>query len=124
MAVASVTTGFRCARLNGAEQNATTNTATPQPPMITTQPAVFPFVRANTTLATTPLPKSTSGVVPRNSAKNGDAAHLPRGQEVLSDFRVIGELCSLPGFVMPELLREFTRDVRGDGERRLRIEKE
>jgi hypothetical protein len=47
------------------------NTAKDQPVVITIQPELLPLVRAKTTLATTPFPKSTNSAVPKNSAARG-----------------------------------------------------
>src|SRR6266566_9586041 len=66
-----VTAGFMCSPLPAWELNTATNTASPQPAEITIQSELFPLVRDNTTLATTPLPKVTSRAVPMNSASTG-----------------------------------------------------
>src|SRR3954453_18014391 len=64
----SVTAGLRCAPLIGPTHHTATNTAMPQPNVITIQPEAFPFVFGSTTFATTPLPSSTNSAVPTNSA--------------------------------------------------------
>src|SRR3954469_14797143 len=69
IASAIVTAGFRWAPLIGPTHHTATNTAMPQPKVITIQPEPLPFVFGSTTFATTPLPRSTKSAVPMNSAK-------------------------------------------------------
>jgi hypothetical protein len=66
-----VTAGFKCAPL-GCATTTPQKTANAHAAVITIQPEFWPFVLFNTTFATTPLPSSTSVVVPRNSDINGD----------------------------------------------------
>src|SRR5687768_4683082 len=67
-----VTTGLRCAPLNGATQKTATNTAIAHPQVITIQPEPDPFVSLSTTFATTPSPSSKRIAVPTSSAMNAD----------------------------------------------------
>src|SRR5205814_7599525 len=67
----SVTAGLRCAPLIGPTHHTATNTAMPQPNVMTIHPDPLPFVFGSTTFATTPLPSSTNSVVPTNSAMYG-----------------------------------------------------
>src|SRR5215210_4563121 len=64
-----VTAGLRCAPLIGPTHHTATNTAMPQPNVITIQPDPLPLVFGSTTFATTPLPSNTKSAVPMNSAK-------------------------------------------------------
>ena len=64
----SVTAGLMCAPLIGPTHHTATNTAMPQPNVITIQPEPLPLVFGSTTLATTPLPSRISSAVPTNSA--------------------------------------------------------
>ncbi len=66
-----VTAGFKCAPLEAATQYTATNTATPQPAHMASQPELLPLVRAKQLLATTESPIKTKSVVPTNSPMNG-----------------------------------------------------
>jgi hypothetical protein len=66
-----VTAGFKCAPLAAAEANTPIKTAMAHPKLITIHPLLWPLVFANTTLATTPLPKAMIKAVPIISARNG-----------------------------------------------------
>src|SRR5699024_12771944 len=69
MAIAKVTSRFKCAPAILPTAYTPIVTANPQPVTITIQSAPFPLLLFKLTLATTPPPNSISIAVPKNSAK-------------------------------------------------------
>jgi hypothetical protein len=119
---ATVTAGLRSAPLKGAEQNAPTKTARPQPAMMTIQPALFPFVIASTTLGDHTISKDDEQGRADALGEKSHSCFLHR--VVRGDGLELGKLRPLPRFVATQLLREQAGDRGGHVECRLTVEKE